>query len=355
MSSKENWIDQAKIELNGKDPKEFLSKNHSEVTIEPYYDASDSLPNTEILYEKEAIPFHGPNGWLNLPSIKNFTDDKANTLALQHLQCGADGIFFQIDESSNVEKLVKEIEPEYCFLGFEANEAALKFFKELVQHFSFGPLHGTFVRSDLTFPLGRSMQNDLLAMANLFKGYKKFRCHGLVVKDGNETMEIALVMQTVLAIVDELTDYGFHAQSVFEQISFSMNSSSNFFLDVAKIRSLKILMKRLADAYQVQSTPTFIRVVCATDVTENYQPHGSLLSNSFSALAAAFASAEAITIITDSPNSDRHVQTARNVSLLLREEAKLDKVIDPLAGSFFVEQLTYMLVEKAWATIIEKK
>ena len=50
-------------------------------------------------------------------------------------------------------------------------------------------------------------------------------------------------------------------------------------------------------------------------------------------------------------------RVARNVQLLLKEESYFDKVIDPAGGSYYIEQLTQELAEKAWLKFqkIEKK
>lgn len=353
MSSKEIWMAQAKIELNGKDPIDFLSKKYDGLDIEPYYDALDSFSNNEIVFAKETVPFQGPNGWLNLPRVDNNSDEKANEIALSHLQNGADGILFKPSKPISFEKLLKEIKPEFCFIGFEAERDSLDVYKALPSLYSSAQLNGAIFRPELFFPSNSSVSRSVLAMANLFRHYTKFRCHGIFVRDDDPVEEITNALQSALTIVDELTDNGFNAKSVFQQIGFSLDACNNFFIDVARIRSLKILMTRLAEGYSLSSIPTFVRVVCHADVEKPYQPHGSLLGNSFSALAAVMASADAISIVTDAANSEVHVRTARNISLLLREEAKLDKVIDPLAGSFFVESLTDSIVEKVWTTITQ--
>src|SRR5689334_23260076 len=106
MSTKEKWIQAAKKELGGKDPMESLSRNWSEFQILPYYDHSDLRFNTKSPVRTSARPFAGPNGWLNLPLVDAASSTDANSLALDHLQNGADGFFLKINTKSVAEKLL---------------------------------------------------------------------------------------------------------------------------------------------------------------------------------------------------------------------------------------------------------
>ena len=348
MNLREQWTNAAKIELNGKDPAQHLGKKWDELEIKPYYDETDLSFNTYGPVEKKVIPFSGPNGWLNLPRIPSQPEDAANAAALNHLQHGADGIFFQLNQQLQQnqqlksERLLKEVNSEFCFLGFEPENASLVFFEELASKFSSAKLNGA---------VFWQQEPNWLSVANLFKGYASFRCFGIVL-DGSTVTELSKAIQTALKIIDLLTDNGFPAPTVFQQLSFSVKASSNFFLDVATIRSLRILMKNISMAYGVENVPTFIRFISNPSVNEAYQPHGSLISNSFSSIAAVVASADADTLVSDNPNSEIHIRTTRNMSLLLKEESKLDKVIDPLAGSYFVESLTHSIVGKVWSQLI---
>jgi methylmalonyl-CoA mutase len=351
MTTKEKWIAQAKVELNGKDPFQHLTKSHDGIIVKPFYDGSDLNFTTEEI-DKMLVPFRGPNGWWNLPRIPSLPEEDANKIALDHLRQGADGICFQVDKSHNIEKLLEGVIPAFCFLVFEAKRSSLGSYRGLPSIFSADQLRGAIFRPELVLSLDKVVAQSLLMTANLFKGFKNFRCHGIWVRGENALEEVTDALKTARAIVDELKGHGFEAKSIFQQIAFSVESSDDFFLEVAKIRSLGILMQRLSESYDVNQEPTFIRVVVHADVKEDYQPHGGMLGNTFLSLSAVLASADALSIVPDNPNSDLSVATARCMSLLLIEEGKLDKVIDPLAGSYFVESLTKAIVEEVWANLM---
>jgi len=343
MTLKEQWIACAEIELKGKDLVASLNKKFEDYEIKPYYDALNLSSNTERQIDRQANHFDAPNGWLNLPQVSLSLDEKNYSIALKHLQQGADGVFLKINDSSPVDaKILKEIKPEFCFLGFDAESPAVNFFEHIESMYSPDKLNGA---------LFWHIEPDWLAIANLFKGYKKFRCMGITLKGETLNDQVFNALQTVSIVVDKLIEYGFPAEVIFQQIAFSVKSSPNFFMDVAKIRSLRLLMKKISEAYGVVDALTFIRVISYSEVNETYQPLGNLLSNSFSSIAAVLASADALTTISDNPLSDTHIRTARNTSLLLQEESKLNKVIDPLKGAYFMESLTDSIVENVWAKL----
>jgi methylmalonyl-CoA mutase len=345
MMLKEQWMAAARTELNGKEPTQLI-KSWENFEIQPYYDKSDVASfNTSVL-KKIEFPYQSPNGWLNIPQVDGFNEASANDLALNHLRSGADGITFKISGTANPAKLLNEVEPEFCFLGFETEDSSLSFFEELNPLLiPPGKVNGAIFWKD---------EPDWLKVANLHKTLAHFRCFGIVLPPGDSTTQISGASQLVLKIVDVLTDYGFSPQQLFQKMAFSLSATENFFGDVAKIRSLKILFGRLCQAYGITRLPAFVRVV-SNPINQNYEPHGTLLTNSFGALSAIMASADALTISTDNQNSAIHLNTARSISLLLKEESRLDKVIDPLAGSYFVESLTNSIVEQIWTNLTEKR
>ena len=343
LDSNLDWIALAKAELKGKEPVETLSFTWKDFSVKPYYAASDRILDSPS-FEKRSENSSRPNDWLNLPLITSDADLSANQLALNHLSNGADGVVFKISDSSTPEILMKDIQPEFCHIGFEVNDFPVSFFEQWQSILPSKNIYGS-IFWDKT--------PDWLMVANLFKGYEKIRCFGIKVSMDDPANNLLAALNTALQISDRLTDFGFNAQSVFNRMAFTVQASDNFFGDVCTIRALRILMNRLAVGYGLNHVQSFIRVQINPSINENYQPHGEMISNTFSALAAVAASADAITINSENSNSDIHIQTARNISLLLKNESKLDNVIDPLAGAYFIENLTNQIVKKVWTKFIK--
>jgi methylmalonyl-CoA mutase len=339
MSTKSAWIEAAKAELKQFNPLENLQKNWGDETVKPYYDDADRKAQQAL--PKISIPHKAANGWLNLPLVLTDLND-FNALATNHLNKGADGVFFRLHASASPAQVLKNIKPEFCFLGFEASANSLLFFESAASLLK--PEEKVW---------GGIFWNDSpewLKVARLFSAHPHFRCFGIHVGT-LESLNLERAFRDVIAMLDELTDNAFAAPFVLPKFAFSVTGTHNFFLDVAMVRSLKGLFQRLALAYGVSNVPTFIRYVVPATDRAAYDPHSAMISGSLNALCAVSASVDAVTVETENQNSAMHGHTARSISLLLKEESKLDKVVDPLAGAYFIENLTNAIVEKIWTKL----
>ena len=88
-----------------------------------------------------------------------------------------------------------------------------------------------------------------------------------------------------------------------------------------------------------------------------YDAHVNLLRSQTEAMSAALAGVDSITVRpfdkTYQTPDDFSERIARNQQLLLKEECHLDKVVDPSAGSYYVEVLTNSLADVAWKLFLE--
>ena len=339
MANKAAWVEAAKNELKHTNPLEQLQKQWSDWFIDPYYDASDGIQTQAI--GKVSLPHKSANDWLNIPTV-NTRLDGFNSLIANHLNKGADGVMLQVDHTSRADKVLESIKPEYCFLGFESAHNSFSFFEKLEPLLRpIEKINGCIFWKEA--PVWQQV-------ARLFSGHNNFRCFGIHVGTLDAT-NLERAFYNAIQALDELTDNTFNAPSVLSKFAFSVTGTSNFFLDVAMIRSLKIVFERLAMAYGVTGVPAFVRYITPTTTLPAYDPHGVMISGSLNSLSAAIASVDAITVEVENANSALHIHTARSVALVLKEESKLDKVIDPLAGSYFVESLTNTIVDKIWTNL----
>lgn len=339
MLTKSAWIQAAKAELKQSDPLESLKKNWGDWPVKPYYDEADGEPKDVI--KKISIQHKAANGWLNLPLVLTDSED-FNLLAINHLNKGSDGVVFRVDSSTNPTQALENIKPEFCFLGFEAKVSSFSFFEKvepLLQPAD--KINGCVIWGD---------SPDWLKVARLFRTHSNFRCFGFHVGT-LDSINLEHVFSKVVQVLDELTDNTFPAPHVLPRFAFQVTGTNNFFSDVVIIRSLKILFQRLALAYGVSGVQAFVQYVVPASTSSAYDPHGAMISGSLSALSAVSASVDALTVAIENQNSAMHMHTARSISLLLKEESKLDKVIDPLAGSYFIENMTSAVVEHVWANL----
>ena len=138
------------------------------------------------------------------------------------------------------------------------------------------------------------------------------------------------------------------------RLSFFFAIGMNFFMEVAKLRAARLLWARLMAPFAPKNPMSLaLRTHCQTSgvsLTEQ-DPHNNIVRTAIEALAAALGGTQSLhtnsfdeAIALPTPFS---AKIARNTQLILQEEAGVTKVIDPLAGSYYVESLTASLVNEA--------
>ncbi len=141
---------------------------------------------------------------------------------------------------------------------------------------------------------------------------------------------------------------------------FSLAVGSNYFMEIAKLRAMRLLWARLVEQYQPESPAamkTFIHASTARWNKTIYDPYVNMLRTTTEGMSAALGNADSVSVTPfdvafkeSGVFSDR---IARNQQLILKEESYLNKVADPGAGSYYIENLTHSMAHHAWALFQE--
>ncbi|MDX3924941.1 MAG: methylmalonyl-CoA mutase [Shinella sp.] len=144
------------------------------------------------------------------------------------------------------------------------------------------------------------------------------------------------------------------------RLSFFFAIGMNFFMEAAKLRAARLLWTRIMEEFQPKKASSLmLRTHCQTSGVslQEQDPYNNIIRTAFEAMSAALGGTqslhtnsfdEAIALPTEFS-----ARIARNTQLILQHETGVTKVVDPLAGSYYVESLTHELAEKAWALIGE--
>jgi methylmalonyl-CoA mutase len=157
--------------------------------------------------------------------------------------------------------------------------------------------------------------------------------------------------------VEYLERFKAHDISVKDFLSaleFSMAVGTNYFMEIAKIRALRILFYNIMNMYEVKDFhPKDIQIHGESSVWTKtiYDPYVNMLRNTTEAMSGILGGCNSLTIsafddIFNMP-TDFSKRISRNISHLLKEESYFDKVSDPAAGSYYIEKLTDKLVESS--------
>jgi methylmalonyl-CoA mutase len=144
------------------------------------------------------------------------------------------------------------------------------------------------------------------------------------------------------------------------RLSFFFAIGMNFFMEAAKLRAARLLWSRIMEEFQPKkAASSMLRTHCQTSGVslQEQDPYNNIVRTAYEAMSAVLGGTqslhtnsfdEAIALPTEFS-----ARIARNTQLILQHETGVTKVVDPLAGSYYVESLTSELAEKAWALIEE--
>lgn len=144
------------------------------------------------------------------------------------------------------------------------------------------------------------------------------------------------------------------------RLSFFFAIGMNFFMEAAKLRAARLLWTKIMEEFQPKKASSLmLRTHCQTSGVslQEQDPYNNIVRTAFEAMSAVLGGTqslhtnsfdEAIALPTEFS-----ARIARNTQLILQHETGVTKVVDPLAGSYYVESLTKELADKAWALIEE--
>lgn len=131
-------------------------------------------------------------------------------------------------------------------------------------------------------------------------------------------------------------------------------------MELAKFRAARMLWAQIVKQYNPTCDCACKMKAHAQTSEFNqtiYDAHVNLLRSQTETMSAALAGVDSITVTPfDKPykeSDDFSERIARNQQLLLKEESHLDKIVDPGAGSYYVEKLTVAIAEQAWKIFLE--
>ncbi len=166
--------------------------------------------------------------------------------------------------------------------------------------------------------------------------------------------ELAFALAAANTYLAGLTARHVSVDQVTRRMRFVVPVGGSFFMEMAKLRALRLLAAQLVRAYDQEAPQaTYVEAVTARWNLTGYDPHGNLLRATTEATAAVLGGCDALLVLpfdeAAGPPGDFSLRLARNVQLILKHEAHLDAVADPGAGSYYVEALTDHLARHAWS------
>ncbi|GAA5521717.1 methylmalonyl-CoA mutase subunit beta [Aliifodinibius salicampi] len=231
--------------------------------------------------------------------------------------------------------------------------------KKIKASFSYDPF--IYLLSNGHYPKGKKqLSRDILQLAE-FTDLRLPNVYPLCIDartyhnmGGTIVQELGYALAGASEYLTMLTNNGYDVNKASDRLYFSYSIGSNYFLEIAKFRAARLLWKNLLEAYGGNPEHHNIYLHGETSRWNKtlYDPYTNMLRTSTEGMSAAIAGCDSITVLPFDQhfrhNDNFSQRIARNQQLILREEAYLDKVEDPSAGSYYIEKLTDKLGQEAW-------
>lgn len=169
----------------------------------------------------------------------------------------------------------------------------------------------------------------------------------------NAVQELGIAAATGVFYLQQLLGTNLNLEQALSKMIFQFSIGANFFMEIAKLRAARILWDKITEVYGTEMDWRGMQIAAETSTFTKtvYDKHVNILRSGNEAFAAVIGGVQYLHVTafdeinTSSSFSER---IARNTQLILQEESFLQNVIDPAGGSWYVEELTRELAEKAW-------
>ena len=375
------WMDKITADLKGADfAKKLVWRTNEGFNVNPFYRKED----LEGLTTPHVLPAEYPyvrstrmdNEWLIRQDINVVDLEAANAKALDILGKGITSLGFKLKKTQiNIESLrvlLKGIYPEAVELNFtccvsvaaKLAEVLVAYYKEVGANLEtskgsigYDPFKKQLVRG-ISNPQWVASCKALLEAIKPLKGFRVLTVNALNLNNAGAFIyqELGYALAWGAELLDSLVAEGYSIEDVTSRIRFVFGIGSNYFMEIAKFRAARWLWAEIVgshgEQYRGEAAKIYQHAVTSTWNKTVYDAHVNLLRTQTEAMSASIAGVDSITVqpfdVTYQESDDFSERIARNQQLLLKEESHFDKVIDPAAGSYYVEYLTNSIANEAW-------
>jgi methylmalonyl-CoA mutase len=410
---RDDWAARARAELKGRDPESLRRDTLEGIEVKPVYDAGD----LEGLSHLHALPGEAPymrgvkstmyagRPWTIRQYAGFSTAEESNAFYRRALEGGQQGVSVAfdlathrgydsdhprvegdvgkagvaIDSVEDMKVLFDGIPLDEVSVSMTMNGAVIPILASFIvageeQGVPVGKLSGTIqndilkefmVRNTYVYPPEPSMRivADIIEYtADHMPKFNSVSISGYHMQEAGADLvqELAFTLADGREYVRAAIARGMDVDRFAGRLSFFFAIGMNFFMEAAKLRAARLLWHRIMQEFEPKDPKSLmLRTHCQTSGVslQAQDPYNNVVRTAYEALSAVLGGTQSLhTNALDEAialPTDFSARIARNTQLILQEETGITDVVDPLAGSYYVESLTHELAEKAWALIEE--
>lgn len=396
--STQEWMDKITVDLKGADfEKKLVWRTNEGFKVKPFYRMED----LEGLKTTDGLPGEFPylrgtkknNTWYVRQDIKVECPKEANAKAKDLLTKGVDSLGFNVKakdlNAEYIETLLEGINPENAELNFSTCQGhVVELAGLLAAYFTKKGYDAKKMQGSINYdPFNKMLSKGkekgnfvetakaLIEATQALPFYKLVNVNALSLNNAGSYIyqELGYALAWGNEYLSQMVEAGVPAAVAAKKIKFNFGISSNYFMEIAKFRAARMLWANIVSSYNPVCTRDCenkeadeecrcaakmkIHAETSTFNMTVYDAHVNLLRSQTEAMSAALAGVDSMTVApfdkTYTIPDEFSERMARNQQLLLKEESHFDKVVDPAAGSYFIENLTVAIADQAWKLFLK--
>jgi|KBSSwiStaDraftv2_1062776.scaffolds.fasta_scaffold16741_1 methylmalonyl-CoA mutase len=353
----EEWDSAIRASVAGRDyPAKLIWHPEEGLAVRPYYRAEDirdlgfleSAPG-EFPYVRGA---HATGDWRIREEIEAANPEEANRLAIEAIAAGTGEIAFcgaRIESPSDVALMVANLSGvpvRFHGMSHQSTRMAADWFSALQK--------GGEVSADVD-PLAHPEFSAELLCASM-PGLRMFTisAENYEEKGFGAIEQIAFTLSAAVEFLDSMLERGVSIPRATGGLCFSFAIGPGFFVEIAKLRAFRLAWARVVESFKGDALDAKATIYARTAHWNEtvYDPHVNILRTTMEAMSAILGGAESLSV-NPFDNCYRRPdeasrRLARNVQLILKREACLARVADPLGGAYVIEAMTNTIAIQAW-------
>jgi methylmalonyl-CoA mutase len=413
MGSKKEWAERAEKELRGRPLDDLTWKTLEGIDVQPLYTEEDArdlphmgtLPGEAPFTRGVRSTMYAGRPWTIRQYAGFSTAEESNAFYRKNLAAGQQGVSVAfdlathrgydsdhprvegdvgkagvaIDSVEDMKVLFDGIPLDKVSVSMTMNGAVIPILASFIvageeQGHDKSVLAGTIqndilkefmVRNTYIYPPEPSMRiiSDIIEYtSNEMPKFNSISISGYHMQEAgaNLVQELAYTLADGREYVKAAIEAGMDVDKFAGRLSFFFAIGMNFFMEAAKLRAARMLWHRIMTEFGAkQDRSKMLRTHCQTSGVslQEQDPYNNVIRTAYEAMSAVLGGTQSLhTNALDEAialPTEFSARIARNTQLILQEETGVTNVVDPLAGSYYVEKLTHDLAEEAWKLMEE--
>ncbi|MFT4663665.1 MAG: methylmalonyl-CoA mutase [Polaribacter sp.] len=356
--SKAEWLAKVTKDLKGKPIESLDWALTDELTFPPFAHAEDRDHNFPPIFNNK-----NTNSW-EMGALVFVTDFKAaNTEAIQLLEAGANALCFHLTRTpskSELTALLDNIQMEWISTHFKVSQESWKQLTEcfvaVIQEKGQDPKKVACSVDVAGSPISEAKElSHLREITKLLpKGhFLSVNTCNLFVKKEKIVEALAQTIHQGNQLLVALNKEGLDLKDYMHSIQFNISITDSYFVNIAALRALRILWSQVVGAWEESLDKNATIIVHLNESTQVADENYNKIKAGAQAMAAVIGGADRLYIypsdaIENKGGSAFTQRIALNVQHLMQLESYMDRVVDPGAGSYYVEEMTERIGAGAW-------